>query len=326
MKNYEEITKDTLKHFINNTSVREIEGKTKDGYSWRLYKTAFDEKNKIDLIFISHTYAYYKSYNFIPEKFEFGGAIDNITGNIIMSSYYLNELINKTNSNINVVSVYSTYNISEDVSNELTKQIKEHWNSIKINAKKQIYFNDEYTKTQRALEKAQKWFIEDNVQEPQDYIFNTKIDTDEDLLLEYYINKEQVLKKLTKDYFSKNEEWIYKTILCYEEACKILPTLLNNEGIKIEKAIKEALKDIDCNMITVKASKETNEGVKTWVGKVPFYNLKVCKNKQWIPMWKTPAPDKKEFNKLFGNNADLYPEDIDEIIFRKKTLYKKREG
>ena len=33
----------------------------------------------------------------------------------------------------------------------------------------------------------------------------------------------------------------------------------------------------------------------------------------------------KEFNKLFGNNADLYPEDIDEIIFRKKTLYKKGE-
>ena len=325
MKNYEEITKDVFEYFINNASVRELEGKTKDGYRWRLYKTAFDEENKIDLIFISHTYAYYKEYNFIPENFKFGGAIDNITGDIIMSSYYLNELINKTNSNLNIVPVYSVCNISEDVSNELTKQIKEHWNNIKINAKEQSYFNDDYTKTSRALEKAQKWFVEDNVQKPQEYVFNTTIDTNEDLLLEYYINKEQVLKKLTNDYFSKNEEWIYKSILCYEEACKILPTLLNNEGLKIEKTIKEALKDLNCNMITVKATKETNEGVKTWIGKVPFYNLKVCKSKQWIPMWKTPLSEKKEFHKLFGNNADLFPEDIDEILFRNKVLYKKGE-
>ena len=325
MKNYETINKEVFEYFVNTASIRELEGKTKDDYHWRLYKTPFDEESKIDLIFISHTYLKYKEYNFIPEKFEFGGAVYNRTGDIIMSSYYLNELIRMTGSSLIVNHVSSLCNIAEDVSNELTMKIKQHWNNIKLNAKEQRYYNDDYVKTQQASEKAQKWFVEDNFVQPPEYNYSAKIDVNENLLLEYYINKEQVLEDLTNNYFNKNEEWIYKSILCYEEACKILPTLSNNEGVKIEKAIKEALKDLDCNMITIKVSKETNEGIKTWIGKIPFYNLKICKSKQWIPMWKTPASERKEFHKLFGNSADLFPEDIDEIIFRNKVLYKKGE-
>ena len=145
------------------------------------------------------------------------------------------------------------------------------------------------------------------------------------MLLEYYINKEKVLSNLVKHHFKERKESIYKSILCYEEACKLLPTLLNNESLKIEKAIKDALKDIDCNMVTVKASKETPEGIKYgfWEGKVELYSLQRCQAKTWISIWKTPKADRESFYKLFGKDADLFPEDIDEISFRKKTLYKK---
>ena len=85
------------------------------------------------------------------------------------------------------------------------------------------------------------------------------------------------------------------------------------------------MKNISCNLVTVKASKETPDGIKTWEGKVPFDNLRICKSKTWIPIWRSPKADRASFTSTFGSSVDLFPEDIDEIIFRKKTLYKKGE-
>ena len=326
MKEYKEITKENFEDFIKNLSITELEGKTpKDNFCWRLFKTSFDEKKKIDLIFISHTYLKSKEYNFIPEKFELGGAISNETGDVLIATYYLNELIRMTNSSVNIVPIYSICDISKDISDKITEKIKDKWTTIKIFAKEQSYYNDDYTKKYRARETAEDWFVKNNLVSAPEYSYNIKIETDTDLLLEYYINKEQTLKNLVNYYFSRKAESIYKSILCYEEACKLLPTLLINEELKIEKAIKDALKDIDCNMVTVKASKETPEGRKTWIGKIELYALKNCKSNTWILMWKTPLSERKEFHKLFGKNVDLFPEDIDEITFRKKTLYKKGE-
>ena len=56
-----------------------------------------------------------------------------------------------------------------------------------------------------------------------------------------------------------------------------------------------------------------------------LYSLQRCQAKTWISIWKTPKSDRESFYKLFGKDADLFPEDIDEISFRKKTLYKKGE-
>lgn len=324
MKSYEEITKEAFEYFITNPYKRDLIGK-KVGWAWVLFKVPFDENAQIDLIYLSHNYIKTKEYNFIPEEFKIAGAICNKTKDILLSSYYLGQLIEGTGSSLNINYVSSICNISKDVSDELTKQIKEHWNMIKLNAKDQSYFNDDYTKKYRAKEKAQEWFVKNNLTSAPEYFYDIKIDAEEDLFLEYYINKEEVLKNLTNRYLSERKEGIYKSILCYEEAVKILPTLLNDESLKIEKAIKDALKDIDCNMVTVKASKETPEGIKTWEGKVEIFSLKQCRAKTWVPIWKTPKADRVSFYKLFGRDTDLFPEDIDEIIFRKKTLYKKGE-
>lgn len=327
MKEYKEITKEEFEKFIKTSSQenkKEFIGK-KAGWAWVLFKVPFDENAQIDLIYLSHNYIKTKEYNFIPEEFKMAGAVCNKTKDILLSSYYLDQLIKEMGSSLNINYVSSICNISEDVSNELTKQIKEHWDMIKLNAKDQSYFNDDYTKKYRAKEKAEEWFVKDNLTSAPNYFYDIKIDAEEDLFLEYYINKEQVLKNLVNRYLNERKESIYKSILCYEEACKILPTLLNNEGLKIEKAIKDALKDINCNMVTVKAFKETPEGIKTWEGKVELYSLQRCQAKTWISIWKTPKADRESFYKLFGKDADLFPEDIDEISFRKKTLYKKGE-
>lgn len=325
MKEYKEITKEEFESFMTNISKKELIGK-KMGWAWVMRKISFDENSQIDLIYLSHNYIATQEYNFIPDKFELAGAICNKTKNILLSSYYLGELIRQTNSSLNINYVSSICNISEDVSKEMTKKILLFWDTIKTEAKNESYFENKYTKTTVAETKAQEWFVENNLTSPPEYIYNIEIEDKEDLLLEYYINKEETLQNLVEYYFSKNKEGIYKTILSYEEACKIFPTLLNDEGLKIEKAIKEALKDLNCNMVTVKASKENSEGIKYgfWEGKVELYSLQRCKSKTWISMWKTPKVDRENFYNLFGKD-DLFPEDIDEISFRKKILYKKGE-
>ena len=327
MKEYKEITKEAFEKFINTASERNLIGE-KEGYVYNLFKMPFDEEFKVDLIYTSRDYLIYKEYNFIPEKFEMIGAVCNETNDILLSSYYLGELIRKTKSSLKINYVSSICNIPEDMSKELTKQIRKFWNKIKTEAQTESYSNDEYTKKYRAKEKAEEWFVKDNLISVPEYsykVYDDERNSSEDLLLTYYIKKEETLSKLVENYLSKQKEAIYKSILCYEEACKILPTLLNDEGLKIEKTIKEALKDLDCNMVTVKASKETLEGRFTWEGKVELASLKNCKSKNWIYLWRTPLSERKEFHKLFGTNADLFPEDIDEISFRKKILYKKGE-
>lgn len=329
MKDYKEITREDFEKFIKTSSQKNKEefiGK-KAGWAWVMFKMPFDENAQIDLIYLSHNYIKTKEYNFTLEKFELAGAVCNKTGDILMSSYYLEQLIKETGSSLNIIPLYSICNISEDLSNELTKQIREHWNIIKIASEDKSYFNDDYTKKYRAKEKAEEWFVKDNLEVAPEYSYNIEIEPEEDLFLEYYINKEKVLSNLVEHHFKERRESIYKSILCYEEACKLLPTLLNNKGLQIEKAIKDALKDIECNMVTVKASKETSEGIKYgfWEGKVELSSLQRCKANTWLPIWKTPLAERKEFYSLFGKDADLFPEDIDEITFRKKTLYKKGE-
>ena len=208
MKKYETITKEVLEYFINTAAEEKLEGVTTD-YCWKLYKTPFDEDGKIDLLYISRTYIPKKDYNFIPEDFELSGAICNRTGNILRSSWTLNELIRITNSSLNITYVNEICNISEDVSNSLTFKIKECWNEIKNNpTNKEIDIN--YTIQYAAREKAEKWFVEDNLTTPPEYKYNVMLPYDnEDLLLEYYINKENVLINLTNDYFQQYQQGIY---------------------------------------------------------------------------------------------------------------------
>ena len=85
--------------------------------------------------------------------------------------------------------------------------------------------------------------------------------------------------------------------------------------------MKDVLNNIDAKTVTIKVIKDNKE----WTGKIDTCCLRTCSVYNWIYMYNCSKQDRDSFEKTFGPKADLYPEDIVEILFRNKTIYKKGE-
>ena len=96
--------------------------------------------------------------------------------------------------------------------------------------------------------------------------------------------------------------------------------ILNNPDFQHVRNMKKALNNIEAKTITIKVIKDNKE----WIGKIINAALKICKTYEWISLYHMSKKDRDSFKQIFKNDV-LYPEDIEEIIFRNKIIYKKGE-
>ena len=170
---------------------------------------------------------------------------------------------------------------------------------------------------------------EDNLYSPPEYQYNIEVNMEDEDYIEYLSNSENYIKNKINQFMNDKNKLssFFESIIIYEYAVKHMSDILNNPDIQHERNMKDALKYLEdkyensIKTVTIKVIKNNIE----WYGKININNLQRCHAYEWISMWKCSKKYKDSFKQTFGPNADLYPEDIVEILFRNKTIYKRGE-
>ena len=113
----------------------------------------------------------------------------------------------------------------------------------------------------------------------------------------------------------------FESIITYESAVEQMSDILNNPDYQHVKNMKKVLNNIEAKTVSIKVVKDNKE----WIGRFNTRWLKNCNAYNWISMYDCTKKDRDNFKEIFGPRADLYPEDIVEISFRNKIIYKKGE-
>lgn len=317
------ITQDVMKEFLTNDKVTKVEGLS--GNSFLYYYQLF----KVDLN--EHFYILYMARRwfsenkiFIPEKIEVCGYVKKSNKHLYSPNYYLREILDSIRE-ITCIQYtdFVDLNFNDILSKNLTEEIKNNWNDLR-NEKYKNHFTDiEYAKKTRAKEKAIKWVVEDHFYVPPEYQYNIKINMEDDDYIEYLSAPKDYINNKIKNFMKDKDKLalFFESIITYEAAVNQMSDILNNPDIQHERNMKDALNDLNAKTVTIKVIKDNKE----WLGKIDICWLKNCSAYNWISMYNCSKKDRNNFEKTFGPRADLYPEDIVEILFRNKTIYKKGE-
>ena len=323
-----QITQEMMNELLTNKEVTHIEGLS--GNSFLYYYKLF----KVDLY--EHFYIIYMARRwfdegkvFIPNKIEVCGYIKKSNNHLFSPNYYLRDILNSIKQ-IPCIQYTDFYDLkfNDILSKELTQEIKNRWDDLK-NEKYKDYFSDiEYIKNHSSKDKAIKWVCEDNLYSPPEYQYNIEVNMEDEDYIEYLSNSENYIKNKINQFMNDKNKLssFFESIIIYEYAVRHMSDILNNPDFQHTRNMKNALKDLESKYensiktVTIKVIKNNIE----WYGKININNLKCCHTYEWISIWECAKKDRDNFEQLFGND-DLYPEDIEEIIFRNKIIYKKGE-
>lgn len=325
MKNIE-ITQEIMKEFFTNEKVTLIEGLLKNRFLYYYYQLIKVNLNKHFYIIYMAKRWFNENEIFIPSKIEVCGYLKKSNNYLFNPNYDLCEFLKglQENSCIQYTN-FTDLNINDILSKRLTQEIKNNWDNLKNEKHKNVFSNIEYAKTNKAKEKAIEWVVEDHLYAPPEYQYqyDIEINMENEDYIEYLSNPEEYIKnKINQIMNNKNKlALFFESIITYESAVSQMSDILNNPDIQHEKDIKDCLNNIEAKTVTIKVIKDNKE----WIGKINTSDLKNCRAYNWIPMYKVSKKDRDNFKQSFGKNSDLYPEDIEEIIFRNKIIYKRGE-
>ena len=323
------ITQDIMKQFLTNDKVTRIEGLSGNSflYYYQLFKVDLNEHFYI-LYMARHWFRENKL--FIPDKIEVCGYLKKSNNHLFSPNYYLQEILDSIRQ-IPCIQYtdFVDLNFNDVLSKQLTQEIKNNWEELR-NEKYKNHFTDiEYAKKTRAKEKAIKWVVEDHLYVPPEYQYNIKVNMEAEDYIEYLSNPQEYIQNKIKKIMSDKDKLalFFESIITYESAIHQMSDILNNPDIQHERNMKDALKSLEnkyekpIKTVAIKVIKDNIE----WFGKIDINKLKRCSVYEWISMYDCSKQDRDNFEKTFGPRADLYPEDIVEILFRNKTIYKKGE-
>lgn len=318
-----QITQDIMKEFLTNDTVTKIEGLSENmfSYYYQLFKVDLNEHFYI-IYMARHWFS--ESKLFIPDKIEVCGYIKKSNNILYSPNYYLTQILDnfKEKSCIEYTH-FVKLNFNDVLSKQLTQEIKNNWEELR-NEKYKNHFTDiEYAKKTRAKEKAIKWVVEDHLYTPPEYHYNIKVNMEDEDYIEYLSNPKDYIKNKINQFMDNKDKLalFFESIITYESAVHQMSDILNNPDIQHERNMKDALNNITAKTVTIKVIKDNKE----WIGKIDTHWLKNCSAYNWISMYQCSKKDRDSFEEIFGPNADLYLEDIVEILFRNKTIYKKGE-
>jgi len=323
------ITQDIMKQFLTNDKVTMIEGLSKNSFSYYYQLFKVDLNEHFYIIYMARHW-FRENKLFIPDKIEVCGYIKKSNNHLYSPNYYLTQILdNFKEKSVIQYTNFVDLNFDDVLSKQLTQEIKNNWEELRNEKYKNNFTDIEYAKKTRAKEKAIKWVVEDHLYVPPEYQYDIKVNMEAEDYIEYLSNPQEYIQNKIKKFMSDKDKLalFFESIITYESAIHQMSDILNNPDIQHERNMKDALKSLEnkyekpIKTVTIKIIKDNIE----WFGKIDINKLKRCSVYEWISMYQCSKQDRDSFEKTFGPKADLYPEDIVEILFRNKTIYKKGE-
>ena len=316
------ITNEELRGFIKNNKIKEIHGISPRSklYYYQLMKYELNED--FFVVYIAKKW-YSPNTLFIASEINVSGYIHKKTKMLYSPTYIFRELIRDIDTEIPCLKYtdFCDLKFDDKISKEITQIILDNWNELKNQDIENPYYDLKYAQTYEAPNRVKSWIIDQNLSKIPDFYFSCSLK--EKMNSEDYIDflsNSDYLKEKANQFIERNKDTILHEIQIYDIASRLFDEYNNNPDYQHVRDINNLLKVISAKIVAIKVKKEGME--EEWKGKISVNNLKNKKPKEWIPMWNCSKADRDSFYETFGE-TDLFPEDIDEIIFRNKILYKK---
>ena len=295
-----------LSEFILNRDVKEFRIKI-DARKYIVLKIKLTDN--IDQLFCCYHYCHTDDTIEDYDKFDSAGYITN---GILYGGYSIICILGSLEvSEWN--HCYSSLMLEEKIHNYIENYIINNWNHFKNNER-----NEYYEKTY-ASKMAEEWIINFRYDEVPKFKYNTLFELDVKDYLLYLDKGESYISTKGYEIINIRKYGIGNSILGYESAVKIFNEQKNNPNLIHIANMKKSLEELNAKNVKIKVCKE---GISVTI-QIETDIIKNCYSESCMSLWNTPKPDRDLFERIYGRYADLFPEDIQEIYFRNKTIYKK---
>lgn len=300
-----------LAEFILNRDVKEFRIKI-DARQHIIFKIKLT--NNVDQVFCCYHYCTNNDQIEKYDKFESAGYISN---GILYGGYSLSLILNPLG-----VSEWNHCFSELMLENKIEKYIKDyivkHWDYLK----KQQSSNSEYHRTISAEQDVEDWIIKQNLEEAPNYEYNPSFDFNIEEYILYLNEGEKFIYTKGNELIEQFKYSIHNTIVRWESAVKMFNEKKNNPDLIHIRDMRQAIKESKAKTVKVRIVKDNQKPIQITISTTSIMN---CSPKTFIHLWDCPKYDRDLFESIYGRSANLYPEDIDEIFYRNKTIYKRGE-
>lgn len=214
---------------------------------------------------------------------------------------------------------FNSLMIEEKIKKYINDYIISNWDYFK----KEESSNEEYYKINAAEIMVEDWIIKEKLEEAPDYKYNNSFDFTDEEYVQYLDKGEKFIYSKGNEIVEQFKYSIHNTIVCWELAVKMFNEKKNDPDFIHVRNMKQVLAELNAKTVKIKIVKDNKLPT---IITVPVNAIKRCNPKSFISLYiNLSKPDRDLFESTYGRRAKLYPEDIDEIIYRNKTIYKKGE-
>lgn len=297
-----------LFNFITNRCIKEFRVKI-DARKYILLKIKLTDN--VDQVFCCYHYCTNNKKIDEYDKFETAGYISNgiLYGGYTLSLIFGPLEIPKWNHE------FSELMLEEKIQNYIEDYIDNNLNQFRTDMQHEYYERD------WAEKMSEEWIVNHGYVTPPKYTYkpNFELDTEDYVL---YLDKgDNYISEKGNEVIHLRQRGISLNLLGYESAVKMFNAKKNNPDLIHIANMKKSLEELNAKTVKVKVCKE---GISITI-QIDTDTIKNCYSKNSISIWYSPKPDRDLFDKTYGRSAYLYPEDIEEIYFRNKLVYKKGE-
>lgn len=300
-----------LSEFITNRDVKEFRIKI-DARQHIIFKIKLTDN--VDQVFSSYYYCTNNDHIEIYDEFKSAGYISN---GILYGGYSLSLILNPLGvSEWN--HCFSELMLENKIEKYIRDYIVKHWDYFK----RQQSSNSEYHKTISAEQDVEDWIIKQNLEEAPNYEYNPSLGFNIEEYILYLEEGEKFICYKANKLVEQFKYSIHNTIVRWESAVKLFNEKKNNPDLIHVRDMRQAIKESKAKTVKVRIVKDHQNPIQITISTTSIMN---CSPKTFIHLWDCPKYDRDLFESVYGRNADLYPEDIEEIIYRNKTIYKRGE-
>lgn len=311
------ITDEELKEWLNTPGSMQLIKSDKHN-SDVLVKIPY--KQDFDLLFCSHVW---NADNLkLNEKLEIAGLYYRKDGCIYNSSYSFRSCCEDTD-------IIIEYSHKEDFAKKLTELVKAKVEEIIDNKRSNLTIKEltdgyllnqmQYYSEYGAARDAKKAFIKGD--EVSDIVYKCpySVDSMSDAdYIQFIVDKEPLIEREANEYIEKHQENMLAQFYNNTLLRKELKALYDDPDNILHrvKAIIDAVKESGAKTVNVNINKEDKE----FTFKYETRTLTVAPD-SYYSSYNMKASDRREFENLFGRNANFYPSEITQITYGRNVIY-----
>lgn len=265
----------------------------------------------VDLLFVNYN-NYHKTT--INDKLEYCGFYDKEKEQLYDINYTLRRDI------LNLEYDDKTYKSVGDLLKEFNSRVRETVDGYVEDCKEEFYEAAKDYKSNVTEHDVYQNIIDNEKEVKYKCNYNS---SDEKNVMLYFDYDEQHIFDVSSGYIDVHREYIGKELIDIDKKNELLNNIYNNPDHKIHK--RKEISDIMKDGEYVNVHLFINKNGIDYDFKYSASVLKNYWDYSYLPIWEMEAPDRREFDKIYGSGEDFYYEDIYKIEYRHKPIYEDKK-